>query len=422
MDIESRIKTLEAKMQQHKHSWTAGWWPEINVADVKWEVADEKIKITTSDKTSWYLNNKISVSWAITKWTVWTDIPLIFSTNSWFWDWSDWDITLNLWWWTYPLTNDVYNFNNVNFYSDSWRWTLITNIRTKPIIINVLWDFTLTNVDIDFSWKYNDYNTYTITNYAWWTLVLDWNKWWYWWWGWWWNSWKNINTSTWWCIRANTFAWSWATWTSWWWTWWSWINSGYAWWNSDTVTWNWKNWNSYLWWNWGRWYDAWCWLAWEWVWLWATTLWENWRNWSWTPSGWWWWAWWDWWKWWVSIILNVQWNVNIWSSVIDLSWWIGENWWNGWNGWNWTYSNWYWAWWWGWWGWWWAGWNWWWLYINYWWTLTFTPANFTSNWWAWWTGWSAWATEWTLPPYPKWWNWTTWTSWNYYTKKVINAF
>ena len=375
------------------------------------------IKVSWADRNSFYLNDKIEVWWWISKTTNVSDIVLKYNNTMPFWDWSDWDLILNVCW-TYQI--ESWNYNNVILSCDSWIWTLFCALTDKPIIINCLWDFILNNVQIDFSWRFTWDNKYTIQNFLWNTLELDWNKWYFWAWWWWWNSWKWWNNSSWWCIRADTTSWNWATWINWWWSWWNWIVSIYAWWNADLTIWNWKPWNSFMWWNWWRGYDAWCWLAWEWVWLWATTLWWNWNNWSWYPSWWGWWWWWEWWKWWVPLILNVKWNIIL--STVKLNWWTWWTWWNWWNWWNWLYSNWYWAWWW-WWGWWWwAWWNWWWLYINYWWELTFSSSNFQSNWWAWWTWWSAWQTEWTLPPYPKASNWTTWTSWTYSIKKVVNAF
>lgn len=383
------------------------------------------VKVSNTDKDWLYLNDTIVTWWSVSKVNTGSTIELNFDSNNLFWDWSDWDLTLNLDWTFWAANQDVYNFNNLYFYATSTRWSIICNNREKPIIINCLWDFTLDNVDIDFSDSFTWYNKATLVNFWWTILEVLWSRWWNWWWWGGWNSWNWWNHSSWWCIREDTTSWTWWTWDnndgSIWWNWWTWINSGYSWWNADLSVWNWKPWVWYLWWNWWRWYDAWCWLAGSWVWLWATTLWWNGHNWSWTPSGWWWWWWWEWWKWWVSLILNIKWNVNIWSSTYIFNWW---NWWNGWNwwdGWNWLYSNWYWAWWW--WGWWWGwwGWNWWSLYIHHWWELTFSPWNFQSNWWNWWAWWSAWATEWTLPPYPTWWTWLTWTSWTYQTKKVISA-
>lgn len=360
-----------------------------------------------SDLTTW----DISANDIITIIYDWTNFVLQKETNSvvntilstydflqsfYFWEWSDWDVTISSW--TTTLTRDMF-YNNLTI---SWTWVLNPN------------------------W-YKVYVKWTLVNgVAWWINRNNSNNWATWSWSSWWAAWAVLNQ---WSLNAEVLWWAWwigatsqdASWNNW--NVWSNSNPSFV-----NINWtSWWNWSSAVWgWGWGA---AW-WTATRWalynivnkvvnvlsVWLMfpasslanASAIWQpdaQATRYVWLPWwGWWWWGWmvgragfwavwgWGWWAWWNGWVIWIS------ANTFNNTWTITATWATWWNGTDWWVDGIYWQWW-GWWGW--AWWQWWTCILIY---KTLTNLwTITLTWWAWWIKWIWWNENWT--------SWATWATW-----------
>ncbi len=338
-----------------------------------------------------------------------------------YWDWSDWDITISSW--TTTLTRDM-QYNNLTINSP---WILNTNWFR----VFIKWILSWTG-NIRSNWN-NWWNWSSSTWWTGWTILNQWNLWlvyaWISWanwvtsaWNWnnttwniidesflnWVNTWKggdwwNATTATWWNAWSNTvyrgilynknilennkFVWLWYT------TLYKYNQvGGWIWWASWWMNCNWSSWGG--WWGWGSWWQillyvnsysfSWnvsaVWWSWWVAWISSATA-----NYAYTT----WWSWWGGWgSWWNIYIISWTFN-NLWT--ISVIWWNGGNWWNAvvfswWNaaqGWDW-----------------WNGWAWW--NVILWYKILSALWTILLSWWSGWILWNG---------VNGWGNWTTWTTW-----------
>ena len=301
-----------------------------------------------------------------------------------FWNWSDWDVTINSW--TTTLVRDMY-YNNLTITSP---WILNPN-WFKIFAKLITWNGTITqnNTNNWTNWANAPTSIWWALGGTWWSVLNQWSLWWNlaWWNGWNWNlpasAWDNWLSTSW---NPTYLTSNWANWWS------GWAGNSSAWWTSTwwTST-RWDLYNSYINLTWllhpasipsipAQYKIGWGWAGW----------WGGWWSGAWTTWYWWggWWAWWEWGIIWIS------------SKVFNFTWLMTATWWNGWNWGAWSSAN-------GangWWGGWWAWWRWGLIYLI---SSLFTAIwTQTLTWWTWWTGWAPWV----------WWSWgVAWSNWSAWT-------
>ena len=322
-------------------------------------------------------------AWTSTGWTgallsVWPDTLKVVTDPIWnersFWDWSDWDVTINSG--TTTLTRDMY-YNNLTL--------------TSPWVLNPAW------YRVFVKWTFAGTGTINRNGnagsvwsawtwwwgwawWAWWTVLsqgslnaeIAWAGWWagwYWWVGTAWTAWTAANPSI---TNINWVAWAAG------WAWWAWLAfAGWAAWAAWTTTrgqyynvlfpsylihpamaqsssalllsykW-WANSGGSGWWAWwwSGWWGWWGWSGTNWWFIWLCTRFWN-FTWTITATGWAWWAWWAWhtvspcwgwggWSWWAWGIIFRIYKSLIADCTKTLTWWAA------WAAWAWggTWANW----------------------------------------------------------------------------------
>jgi len=64
--LEAKVKQLESRFAQHKHSWVWYWWPRINASDLKWSVVWDWLWIQVK---TWFIS--ISSTWTLAVTWIW---------------------------------------------------------------------------------------------------------------------------------------------------------------------------------------------------------------------------------------------------------------------------------------------------------------------------------------------------------------
>lgn len=280
----------------------------------------------------------------------------MLNTINYFWDWSDWDVTIS---WSVTLTRDMY-YNNLTI--NTWN-TLIPNGYRIFVKWTLSWDWAIT-----LNWNaWDDWTTsWTIAVWANWATAL--------------NAWT-LNAVRWW-----TKAWTWYSYngTP------PWTNAATA--AEPTIFWYTTNgsitrWNFYnklltladfVWYIWSASslyfypYKVWAQVTW---WDWHSQNSSNVFN-----------IWWSWWGW------GSGWLIWLAVNIMNFTWTITANWWAwwAWNSVSWSYSD---------WG---NGWNWW-----HWWVIYLIYHTLTSLWTTsvvWWAWWAAWTWQFS--------NWVAWAAWS----------
>lgn len=144
------------------------------------------VKISSTDTTSWYLENKL-VAWNwinISKLNPsWNEQLKIDWELVYWWSWIDWDLIITNWQTiTLDASTDIQIKNYSSIDIQSW-WVLnIQDTNTAPVVLKSLWNINI-QWTINFNSTYNSATVYPASLLASWatftpTWKLDTNKWW----------------------------------------------------------------------------------------------------------------------------------------------------------------------------------------------------------------------------------------------------